>query len=102
MNPAAPCVNAELAGSGCSTCPKVVMDGAGVPIMFSKTGDVGTIVSISGNEKTRRFLNELGFTPGAGIKVVSQSGGNLILEVKGAKIAIDRTMAGKIQFRPTS
>ncbi len=101
MNPAAPCVMADSAVDACND-RKVVFDGPGVPLTFCKTGDSGTIVSITGRENSRRFLNELGFTPGAAIRIVSQSGGNLILDVKGSKIAIDRSMASKILYCPSS
>ena len=99
MNPASPCVTATAAPCseqklGCS------MGVPGVPISMMRVGDVGTVVSISGKEDVRRFLNELGFTPGTEVRAVSQAGGNIILEVKDSKIAIDRHMANKILFCP--
>ena len=44
----------------------------------------------------------LGFTPGTEVKAVSEASGNVILDVKGSKIAIDRKMASKILFCPES
>ena len=69
-------------------------------ISMMRVGEVGTVVSISGKEDVRRFLNELGFTPGTEVRAVSQAGGNIILEVKDSKIAIDRHMANRILFCP--
>ena len=68
----------------------------------ARVGDKGTVVSISGREETKRFLAGLGFTPGTEVKAVSEASGNVILDVKGSKIAIDRKMASKILFCPES
>ena len=69
---------------------------------MARVGDKGTVVSISGREETKRFLAGLGFTPGTEVKAVSEASGNVILDVKGSKIAIDRKMASKILFCPES
>ena len=69
---------------------------------MARVGESGTIVSISGKEEVRKYLAELGFTLGAEVKAVCQSGGNMILDVKGSKIAIDRHMANRILFCPAS
>ena len=53
-------------------------------------------------EIPKRFLAGLGFTPGTEVKAVSEASGNVILDVKGSKIAIDRKMASKILFCPES
>lgn len=99
MNPATPCVTADAA-SCVDKKPSCSLDVPGVPISLMRVGEVGTIVSISGREDARKFLTELGFTPGTDVKAVSQAGGNIILEVKDSKIAIDRHMANKILFSP--
>ncbi len=99
MNPASPCVTATAAP--CSeTKLECSLEVPGVPISMMRVGEVGTIVSISGREDVRRFLTELGFTPGTVVKAVSQASGNIIIEVKDSKIAIDRHMANKILFSP--
>lgn len=99
MNPATPCVTAD-AVKRVEKKPSCSLDVPGVPISMMRVGEVGTIVSISGREDVRRFLSELGFTPGTDVKAVSQAGGNIILEVKDSKIAIDRHMANRILFSP--
>lgn len=100
MNPATPCVTVDSAN--CNNCQGTVeYQAPGVPLSLSRVGETGTIISISGKEEVKRFLNELGFTPGAEVKAVSQSNGNMILDVKGSKIAIDRSMAQKILICPT-
>ena len=73
-----------------------------VSLSMARVGDKGTVVSISGREETKRFLAGLGFTPGTEVRAVSEASGNVILDVKGSKIAIDRKMASKILFCPES
>lgn len=55
------------------------------------------IERITGREKTRKFLETLGFIQGEKITVISELNGNLIVNVRGSRIAIDRTMASRIQ-----
>ena len=61
----------------------------GMPISLAKVGEKGTIVRISGDAGTKKFLNDLGFTIGAQIQTVSDVKGNKILSVRGSKIAAD-------------
>ncbi len=74
--------------------------GCGMPISFAKVGEKGTIVRISGDQGTKKFLNDLGFTIGTQIQTISDVKGNKILSVRGSKIAVDSRMASKIYFRP--
>jgi ferrous iron transport protein A len=73
---------------------------SGVPLVTAKMGESGRIVRISGKTETRKFLCELGFVIGERISVVNENSGNLILDVKGSRIAMDRMMASKIFFAP--
>ena len=85
-----------------ASCSNSMASSPGIPISMARVGDKGTVVSISGREETKRFLAGLGFTPGTEVKAVSEASGNVILDVKGSKIAIDRKMASKILFCPES
>lgn len=69
-----------------------------MPLTFVKAGQSGRICRITGKDQTRRFLNGLGFLEGETVTIVSENGGNLILQVKDARIAIDRSMASRIQI----
>lgn len=73
---------------------------SGVPLVTAKIGECGKIVRISGRTDTRKFLCELGFVIGENVSVVSENSGNLILDVKGSRIAMDKMMASKIFFAP--
>ena len=99
MNPGTyACAGLEKSAS----CSNSMASSPGIPISMARVGDKGTVVGISGREETKRFLAGLGFTPGTEVKAVSEASGNVILDVKGSKIAIDRKMASKILFCPES
>lgn len=60
------------------------------PILFLQSGDTGTIKRISGAEDTRRFLAGLGFVENAEVTVVSQFDGNLIVNIKDSRVAVNK------------
>lgn len=67
-----------------------------MPLTMAKAGDVVTIRKITGKDEVRQHLAELGFVVGGTLTVVSVLGGNLILQVKESRIALDRTLAMRI------
>ena len=67
-----------------------------MPLTLAKTGEEAVIRKVGGKEETRRFLENLGFVAGAVVTVVSDIGGNLIVNVKDARVAIGKDMANKI------
>ena len=79
--------------------PAAPMD-RGMPVSLSKVGDSGTIVRISGDQGTKKFLSDLGFNIGVRIQTVSDVKGNKILSVRGSRIAVDSRLASKIMIRP--
>ena len=44
----------------------------------------------------KQHLAELGFVVGGMVKIISITGGNIIAEIKGSRIALSREMAVKI------
>ena len=67
-----------------------------MPLSMATVGDPMRVVKISGKDDTRRFLENLGFVEGAEVSVISQISGNLIVNVKETRVAIDRKMANRI------
>ena len=67
-----------------------------MPLTMATMGEVNKIVKVGGNEETRRFLENLGFVAGTEITVVSSIGGNLIVNVKDSRIAVNGDMARHI------
>ncbi len=69
-----------------------------LPLSMAKTGETVTIRKITGRDEVRQHLAELGFVVAGEITVVSEIGGNLILQVKDSRVALDRSMAGRIMI----
>lgn len=67
-----------------------------MPLSMVNTGEANIIKKVGGKEETRKFLENLGFVTGGLVTVVSQTGGNLIVNVKDARVAIGKDMAAKI------
>lgn len=67
-----------------------------MPLTMLNIGDTGKIKRIGGNEETRRFLNNLGFVVGTEVSVVSAIGGNVIVNIKDSRVAINEDMAKRI------
>ncbi len=67
-----------------------------MPLSMAKEGEVNTICKVGGKEETRKFLENLGFVSGGEVTVVSQIDGNIIVNVKGSRVAIGRDMANKV------
>jgi ferrous iron transport protein A len=65
---------------------------------MAKTGESVTIEKITGKDEVRQRLAELGFVVGAQVSVVNEVGGNLILQVKDSRVALDKTMANRIMI----
>ena len=69
-----------------------------MPLTMAGIGEVNTILKIGGNEETRRVLANLGFVTGTEISVVSAIGGNVIVNVKDARVAVNSDMAKHIMI----
>ncbi len=67
-----------------------------MPLSFLKAGQAGHVVKVRGKGDAPRHLENIGFVPGATVKVIAQQAGNLIVEVKGAQIALDKASAQKV------
>ena len=67
-----------------------------MPLTMVDTGGENVIKRIGGKEDTRRFLENLGFVVGGKVTVVSEMGGNMIVNVKDSRVAIGKDMANKI------
>ena len=75
---------------------KALAGGAHMPLTLVKEGEQVNIKKISGKDDTIRFLNRLGFVEGERIFVVSRMAGNLIVNVKDTRVALDKNLANRI------
>ena len=69
-----------------------------MPLTMGRQGENNLIKRIGGKEEIRRFLGTLGVVEGADVMVVSQNGGNVIVNIKESRVAISREMAMKIMI----
>lgn len=67
-----------------------------MPLSMVNVGEKKQVLKINGKDDTQRFLENLGFVQGSEVTVVSEIGGNMIVNIKDTRIAIDKAMANRI------
>lgn len=67
-----------------------------MPLSMLNIGEKKQIIKVKGKDETRKFLKNLGFTEGAEISVVSKLSGNMIINIRDTRVAIDSFMANRI------
>ena len=67
-----------------------------MPLTMAHSRETATIMKITGKDEVRQHLAELGFVVGGTVTVVSEMAGNLIVQVKDSRVALDRSMANRI------
>lgn len=67
-----------------------------MPLNMIGLGNTAIINRVTGNESTRQFLQNLGFVAGAAVTLISDIGGNIIVNIKDSRIAINGEMARHI------
>lgn len=69
-----------------------------MPLSLLPQGDSAIILRVSGNPEVKKHLENLGFIAGSDVKVITKMGGNVIVQVKEARIAISEEMSRKIMI----
>ena len=69
---------------------------AQLPLAMDGPDEVARVTRIRGDADLRQHLAELGFVDGAEVKVISRAAGDVIVSVKGARLALNRSMASRI------
>ena len=69
---------------------------AAMPLSMVRTGERAWVKAVNGKDETRLFLSNLGFVEDAEVSVVSELNGNVIVVVKGTRIAISKAMASRV------
>ena len=67
-----------------------------MPLTFAEKDKEAIIKKINGTPEIRQHLADMGFVVGGGVTVITSIDGNLIVSVKGARIALNNSMANKI------
>ena len=67
-----------------------------MPLTMAPVGQASKIQRVGGNDETKRFLANLGFVVGSEVTVISAIGGNVIVNIKDSRVAINLDMARHI------
>ncbi len=67
-----------------------------MPLTFAEPGEENIIKKVGGSPDVRRHLENLGFVVGGNVTLVSTLGGNVIVKVKEARVALNEEMARRI------
>ena len=67
-----------------------------MPLTLANKGEENVIKKVGGAPEVKKHLESLGFVPGGSVSVISELGGNVIVNVKGSRVAISSGMAQKI------
>lgn len=67
-----------------------------MPLTMIGAGKAGIVQKVNGKEETRKFLESLGFVAGSAVTIITEIGGNVIVNIKDSRVAIGKDMANKI------
>lgn len=68
-----------------------------MPILFAPQGEKVKIVAISAGDDVKKRLTDMGLGIGSTVTLLSSAGGNIVVDVLGARVAINRDIAMKIR-----
>ena len=69
-----------------------------MPLSLAAIGEEAMIRKVGGNPEVKKHLEDLGFTAGGTVTVVSALGGNIIVKIKESRVAISEEMARRIMI----
>ena len=67
-----------------------------MPLTFAQESEEKEILSRGGKPEVRQHLADMGFNVGSKIQVLTKSGENVIVKIKGTRIALSKELANKI------
>lgn len=88
MEDRAATINSNLAGRHAA--------GRTMPLSMVRTGEKVRVKAITGKDEVRHFLGNIGFVEDAEVSVVSEMNGNVIVNIKGTRVAISKAMANRV------
>ena len=69
-----------------------------MPLSLADAGKENVIIKVGGKPEVKKHLENLGFVVGGAVTVITTLGGNVIVNVKEARVAISEEMAQKIMI----
>ena len=73
---------------------------SGLPLSLVRPGSTVVVSAVQGADDSRRLLGDLGFVTGSEVGVLAARDGDLIVFVKGSRIALDRGTARRVITEP--
>ncbi len=67
-----------------------------MPLTLATVDEENIIKKVGGKPDVKKHLEELGFVAGGKVKIITEIGGNIIVNVKETRVAISKEMAQKI------
>lgn len=67
-----------------------------MPLALASIGEENVVKKIGGSPEVKKHLENLGFVVGGSVTVITSLGGNVIVNVKEARVAVSEEMARKI------
>ena len=67
-----------------------------MPLTLTNVGETNTIKKIGGSPEVKKHLENLGFVVGGDVTIINKLGGNVIVNVKEARVPVSEEMARKI------
>ena len=69
-----------------------------MPLSLANVGEKNTVMRIGGSADVRKHLEDLGFSVGCTVTVITSLSGNVIVNVRESRVAISEEMARKIMI----
>lgn len=69
-----------------------------MPLTLAIVGEENMIRKVGGSPAVKKHLENLGFVAGGNVTVISSMAGNIIVNIKEARVAISKEMAQKIMI----
>jgi len=74
----------------------VIKEEGTMPLTMVPVGRESVVKTCRTKEETRKFLEGLGIVPGTPVHIISEMGGNLIISVKGSRLALSKGIAQQL------
>ena len=69
-----------------------------MPLALANVGEKNTIRRIGGSADVKKHLEDIGFSVGSTVTVITSLSGNVIVNVRESRVAISEEMARKIMI----
>lgn len=69
-----------------------------MPLTLAAIGEENIIKKVGGSPEVKKHLENLGFVVGGSVTIINTIGGNVIVNVKEARVAVSEEMARRIMI----